>query len=95
MVRLEMVTVVSGLVGGITLGLRFKVFILIPTVSAATCLIGVAAIVVNYSVWSELWAMVEASLALQTGYLVGLSGADIAARTLSRRHAYSGAAADL
>jgi hypothetical protein len=37
-----MVTMVSSLVGGITLGLRFKALILIPTVSAAAYLIGVA-----------------------------------------------------
>jgi hypothetical protein len=95
MVRVEMVTMVSSLVGGITLGLRFKVLILIPTVSAAAYLIGVAATVFNCSGWSALWAMVEVTLGLQAGYLVGISGADVAARTLSRQCAYSGAAADL
>jgi hypothetical protein len=83
-----MATVVTCLLGGIALSLRFKVFILIPAVSAAALFIGIGAIVANYSAWSALWTLVEALLAVPTGYLVGMSGADVVARTLGRRHGH-------
>ena len=83
-----MVAVVACLLGGIALGLRFKVFILIPAVSAAIFFIGIAVFVANVSAWSALWTLVEVLSATQTGYLMGTSGAEIAARMRIRRHAH-------
>jgi hypothetical protein len=83
-----MVAVVACLLGGIALGLRFKVFILIPEASAAIFFIAIGAIVANVSAWSALWTLVEVLSAIQTGYLVRTSGADVAARMRFRRHAH-------
>jgi hypothetical protein len=83
-----MVAVVACLLGGIALGLRFKVFILIPAVGAAIFFIGIGAVVANDSAWSALWTLVEVLSAIQAGYLMGASGADVAARMHVRRHAH-------
>jgi hypothetical protein len=80
-----MVTVVACLLGGIALGLRFKVFILIPAVTVATFFVSIGAIVANDSIWSTLLTLVEILPAIQAGYLMGISGADVAAKMLGRR----------
>jgi hypothetical protein len=83
-----MLIAISGLMGGIALGLRFKVFAVFLAVAAAGFMIGVTAIALNLWGWPTLWAMVEVTLTIQAGYLIGLSGADYAARTLSRVHSH-------
>jgi hypothetical protein len=62
------VTVVFiGLTVGFLLGLRFKVFVLIPTILLAVILIGIGGIS-----WSNAGQMLLTSVALQMGYLGGL-----------------------
>jgi hypothetical protein len=62
------VTVVFiGLTVGFLLGLRFKVFVLIPTILLAVILIGIGGIS-----WSNAGQMLLTSAALQMGYLGGL-----------------------
>jgi hypothetical protein len=80
-----MLTVASGLVG-IGLGLRFKVFMLAAALAVAVSFIGIGGIVANHSAWSTLWAAAETSLALQTGYLIGIFGADVVAKALNQTH---------
>jgi hypothetical protein len=83
-----MVTAVACLLGGIALGLRFKVLILVPAITAAVFFIEIGAIVANRSAWSTLWTLVEVVPAIQMGYLISIAGADVVARTLDRRHVH-------
>jgi hypothetical protein len=53
-----MVTGVACLLGGFALGLRFKVFILIPAVTVAAFFVGIGAIIANSSAWSTLLTLV-------------------------------------
>ena len=62
-----MTVVFIGLTVGFLLGLRFKVFVLIPTILLAVILIGVGGIS-----WSNAGQMLLTSVALQMGYLAGV-----------------------
>ena len=62
-----MTVVFIGLTVGFLLGLRFKVFVLIPTILLAVILIGIGGIS-----WSNAGQMLLTSAALQMGYLGGL-----------------------
>ena len=75
----------TAMLGGAMLGLRFKVFILIPANvigSAATLGFGMAH---SGSFWSVMLAMVLAITALQLGYLGGTGIRLAIARTRARK----------
>jgi hypothetical protein len=65
-----------GLTVGFLLGLRFKVFALIPTILLAVILIGIGGIS-----WSNAGQMLLTSAAIQMGYLGGLIAQAIASRS--------------
>jgi hypothetical protein len=90
-----MVTVVAGLRGGIALGRRFKVFILLPAVTAAVFFFAIGAVVADDSAWPTLWTVIEVVPAIQSGYLICIAGADVVARALGGRHAYFSALAPI
>ena len=87
-----MATVPGSLIGGVILGLRLRAFILIPAIIASVLVIGTGTAVRNQSSWSTLWAMFEALLAVRIGYLIGISAANVAARTFGCRDAQMPAA---
>ena len=62
-----MTAVVIGLAAGVLLGLRFKVFVLVPAILIAVILIGLGGI--N---WSIAGQMLLTSAAIQVGYVFGL-----------------------
>jgi len=63
-------TTISILVG-IVLGLRFKVFILVPTIGLALALVAVTSMAHGDDVWSLVATMVVVTSFLQLGYIGG------------------------
>ncbi len=57
--------------GGLGLGLRFRVLILLPTVIACILVICAVGIAFRIGLWSGVIAIALNALGLQTGYLVG------------------------
>ena len=64
------ITTISILVG-IVVGLRFKVFILVPTVGLATALVAANGIMLGDGIWRIAATMVIAATLLQLGYVGG------------------------
>ena len=63
-------TMISFLVG-VVLGLRFKVFILVPAIGLALALVAVNGIVIEEGIWRLAGAMVVVATFLQLGYVGG------------------------
>ena len=61
-----------GVVVGIVLGLRYKVFVLVPAVSLAIMFAVMSGIARGDRVWSILLAMAILGTAVQFGYLAGI-----------------------
>src|SRR5580693_2651043 len=61
---------ISFLIGGV-LGLRFKVFILVPVIGSALVVAVVDGIVIEEGVWRLVSTMVVVAASLQLGYLGG------------------------
>lgn len=64
------VTTISLLVGGV-LGLRFNLFILVPTLGVALIMVAVTGMARGDGVWSLMATMVEVTIFLQLGYFGG------------------------
>jgi hypothetical protein len=78
-----MIAVVIGLAAGFLLGLRFKVFVLVPAILVAVTLIGMGGIS-----WSIAGQMFLTSAAIQVGYVFGLVVGQVAIWCVSVVGAY-------
>jgi hypothetical protein len=81
-----MMTILAITAFGAVLGLRFKVFVLVPAIalsSAASWGVGIAH---GNSFWSILLAMLFVMTALQVGYLAGIVIRFGVAKARARRH---------
>jgi hypothetical protein len=63
---------IIGVVVGITLGLRFKVLVLVPAIALAVILMLIVGLADGDSFWSILLAILILSIFIQLGYLVGI-----------------------
>jgi len=66
-----MMLVMTALLTGALLGLRFKAFILVPAVVIGSATVLIVGIARSDSIWPTLLATVLAITALQVGYLSG------------------------
>ena len=61
----------ASLLGGVVLGLRFRVLILVPVIIVGIVLIAVAGIGLRAAVWPIVTAVVVNAVGVQVGYLLG------------------------
>ena len=73
----------ASLLGGLVLGLRFRVLILVPVIIAGIVVIASAGIGLRAAVWPIVTAMVAHAVGLQAGYLVGICIANALGRKRS------------
>jgi hypothetical protein len=64
--------VIISALAGIALGLRYKVFVLVPAVSLTMMLAVMSGIAYGDRLWSILFAMAILGTAVQFGYLAGI-----------------------
>jgi hypothetical protein len=70
----------ASLLGGLVLGLRFRVLILVPVVIAGIVVIAIAGIGLRAAVWPIAAAIVTHAVGLQVGYLIGICAANVLGR---------------
>jgi hypothetical protein len=70
----------ASLLGGMVLGLRFRVLILVPVIIAGIVVIAIAGIGLRAAVWPIVTAMVANAVGLQVGYLIGICTANVLGR---------------
>jgi hypothetical protein len=73
----------ASLLGGLVLGLRFRVLILVPVIIAGMTVIAIAGIGLRASGWPIVVAIVAHAVGLQAGYLIGICTANMLGRKRS------------
>jgi hypothetical protein len=74
-----MILLIMGVLVGVVLGLRFKVFVLVPVICVALAVVVVEGIASGDELWRLALAMIVIATSLQLGYFLGTVGG--AART--------------
>ncbi len=70
----------ASLLGGLVLGLRFRVLILVPVIVAGIVVIAIAGIGLRATVWPIVAAIIAHAVGLQVGYLIGICIANVLGR---------------
>jgi hypothetical protein len=73
----------ASLLGGLVLGLRFRVLILVPVIIAGIVVIAIAGIGLRAAVWPIVIAVAVNAVGLQVGYLIGICMAHVLGRKRS------------
>jgi hypothetical protein len=64
--------VIANVLGGIILGLRFKVMVLVPAIALAALLAAIVGVARADQFWYILWTIILFGSAVQFGYVVGI-----------------------
>jgi hypothetical protein len=82
-----MVLLIVAFVAGIFLGLYYNLLVLVPLTLAAALVFSAAALLHGQTVSAALFAVIIPAIALQGGYMIGLTSRDVLSQFLSRLNA--------